>query len=104
MSVLIEMDMPENCCECKFFNQDKWVCNITEVEHTAQIALMDRYFDCPLIAVPSHGRLIDADALRFVQTFEEPDTLDYIRRYAIDRAPTIVDADVANFATTGDDA
>ena len=40
-----------------------------------------------------HGRLIDADALHFVKGFEEDDPHDYIRRYAIDNAPTIIQAE-----------
>ena len=46
MSVLIRgIEMPKNCFTCRFKNLE--IC----------------YEGCPLIEVPPHGRLIDADAL-----------------------------------------
>lgn len=51
---------------------------------------------CEAVSVPPHGRLIDADALKFARadcTFDEPDPHDFIRRYAIDSAPTIIEAE-----------
>lgn len=64
MSVLIRgMEMPQCCEECilghKFF---KWLgCN----KHVtgSMIENGERSPSCPLIEVPPHGRLIDADAL-----------------------------------------
>lgn len=58
MSILIkDMEMPESCNDCIF---DTWgLCLINanlegKDEHT---------HSCPLVPVPEHGRLIDADAL-----------------------------------------
>ena len=48
---------------------------------------------CPIIPVPPHGRLIDADALKYQRAFEEDDLHDFVRRYAVDLAPTIIEAD-----------
>lgn len=51
------MQMPENCRECRVDGRDckewKWF-----DKWRAQ-----RAPDCPLVSVPDHGRLIDADAL-----------------------------------------
>ena len=63
MSVLIKgMKMPSKCIRCPvnlygrcLVNDDKDVS-----EATADAV---RYKDCPLVPVPPHGRLIDADAM-----------------------------------------
>ena len=58
MSILIKgMEMPKNCHECAFGKYE--VCGINaaiEGDNTVTNS-------CPLIEVPPHGRLIDADAL-----------------------------------------
>lgn len=61
MSVLIKgMEMPTSCDECRLFvdygcvPQNQWV----NEEGTNK-----RLDNCPLIELPPHGRLIDADAL-----------------------------------------
>ena len=48
--------------------------------------------DCPLIPVPEHGRLIDADELPFVES-ENGRQDDYVFRYDINEMPTIIPAD-----------
>ena len=53
MSVIVKgMKMPENCAVCDMM----YGCEFS-------IAMKKRPFDCPLIEVPEHGRLIDADYL-----------------------------------------
>lgn len=70
MSILIKgMEMPENCGECRFAG----VCGVHKYEEwpdIESIILNDvigvggtRDEDCPLVEVPPHGRLIDADTL-----------------------------------------
>ena len=55
MSVYIKgMEMPENCDDCPIAN-----CRMDN----GWLHYPDRPEDCPLIPVPDHGRLIDADAL-----------------------------------------
>lgn len=47
------MEMPKNCVDCRFHK--RFYCTITDIcTNTAQ--------GCPLIPVPPHGRLIDADS------------------------------------------
>ena len=69
MSILIKgMEMPKKCDECHFyrywdemasscraFNKTRWIddCEMKKERHP----------DCPLVPVPPHGRLIDADAI-----------------------------------------
>lgn len=52
------MEMPESCAECLNIGwQYVFECNLNDVESGARLG------SCPLIPVPPHGRLIDADAL-----------------------------------------
>lgn len=63
------MKMPKSCDECKFFTWKRGIgnhCAINEsiTFHPTLDGLNVRYEkngNCPLIAVPDHGRLIDAD-------------------------------------------
>jgi len=63
MSILIKgMEMPTSCgyCPLKYrtMEGDECMFNARSTEY------QKRPDDCPLILVPPHGRLIDADALR----------------------------------------
>ena len=96
MSILIQnADMPENCGECLFGFIG--VCSkLTECQ------LEDEWVDeesrpdwCPLINVPPHGRLIDADAL-----IESMSAWDWQELYLpthfkdlVDDAPTVIEAE-----------
>ena len=67
MSVLIKgMEMPESCMKCrlrKLWPQDYLTeCNV-DSELYSHCDNPTRHEDCPLVEVPAHGRLIDADAL-----------------------------------------
>ena len=93
MSVLIKgMDMPKYCYTCPAYDYIKSFCCVLR---TKVINLNDnRYKDCPLIAVPTHGRLIDADKL--LESFGE--ALDEDRHFVnyfalVDEAPTVVEAE-----------
>lgn len=59
MSVLINMEMPENCVGCPLA-KNYGMCAITK--KTFNWGNPNRLSDCPLIEILPHGRLIDADA------------------------------------------
>ena len=65
MSVLIKgMEMPKSCesCPCYYETEGAWrnECEVLQREHY----ITDERPDwCPLVEIPPHGRLIDADAL-----------------------------------------
>lgn len=74
MSVLIkDMEMPKSCMDCPFkgFDRAGGRGNICTINDSITLhAVLDgidvkfiRMGDCPLVPVPKHGRLIDADAL-----------------------------------------
>ena len=61
MSVLIKgMEMPTSCAKCRLFGE--YGCPFIGAVGYA-LTRGERNDDCPLVPVPPHGRLIDADAL-----------------------------------------
>ena len=85
------MEMPTGCDKCPFEysgdcygGKNKYIMDIDE-----EIANGVRHKGCPLIPVPDHGRLVDADAL-VKDNAMAWGTEDIIR---IAKAPTIVPAD-----------
>ena len=64
------MELPESCDKCFIGAPDSeciyttWYCPITEEEISENCLSHKRSERCPLISVPDHGRLIDADVLR----------------------------------------
>lgn len=93
MSVLIKgMEMPKDGCrDCIFVNR-KWhgdVCPILKREVTGNVERGGFQADCPLVSVPPHGRLIDADAL--IATHDHVCSLSM--KFNLDLAPTVIPAE-----------
>jgi len=64
MSVLIKgMEMPKACYECRMYEADIYYCAAAERDIDISDSSVGRCSFCPLVPVPPHGRLIDADAL-----------------------------------------
>lgn len=63
MSILIKgMKIPESCYECTV----RYACDAYweyKAEHPYDIKSNGRMEDCPLVEIPKHGGLIDADEL-----------------------------------------
>ena len=114
MSILIKgMQMPKNCGECKFFAWQRVVGNHCAIDESITFHATLDGFDvryekngnCPIIEIPPHGRLIDADALRLLYDFKNykptmtEDEFDRLMctlpviRANIDDAPTIIEAE-----------
>ena len=103
MSVLIHgMEKPNNCHECeivdilptcpcrKMADEDFW--------NNVSLAV-EGHKDCPLVEVQPHGRLVDADALAdnwyYASAALRPDDVKKVVALDdIDRAPTIIEAEV----------
>ena len=64
MSILIKgMEMPKTCGECRF-SVDGWCYAIANNDdQPGYIKPYEKAKWCPLVPVPPHGRLIDADVL-----------------------------------------
>lgn len=109
MSILIDMEMPRNCMGCKLYRG-----NIPEFNYTdsrvyrsfngCPIKLEETIEDirklpswCPLIEIPPHGRLIDADALiDNLPTWRHNHDADEMLAECMDAigiAPTIIEAE-----------
>ena len=72
-----------------------------EFEETFSLIVGKRHKDCPLIPVPEHGRLIDADALKASLVFAEKTAswaVPALRAVlkVIDEMPAIIPADPAD--------
>ena len=103
MSVLIKgMEMPSCCDDCWALDEygDYPVCRITEEQRGCNFRIREKRMDkCPLVPVPPHGRLIDADALLSQYTgyfwTAKTDYAEGLRDVANDikQAPTIIEAE-----------
>ena len=89
MSVLIKgMEMPKSCSDCKL-RMAVGCCG--NLPHNTRMP------NCPLVEIPPHGRLIDADKLK--EEFPHDEDWDYpvnTNSYvveAIDKSPTIIPAE-----------
>lgn len=104
MSVLVKgMEMPTCCCVCSCFNDEYCYCQADDKD-LGNIPIDHRHPDCPLVPVPPHGRLIDADAFfkDVCNSIENMTKLgigvdaDFLwakLNDALDNAPTVIPAD-----------
>lgn len=93
MSILIkDMEMPKHCGECGIEWCEKWKRLIIGGMSIAKT----RPSDCPLIEVPPHGRLIDAEEL-FWKVYdyfgEDCETAENWMMRVINEAPTVIPSD-----------
>ena len=65
---------PANCKECLAYDHEQFICSFDPKE-------------CPIIPVPQHGRLIDADEFKL-----------YLAKMLIKYAPAFKTAEYAHFA------
>ena len=90
---LVKMDTPNRCCDCPMC-YDYILCRLAGKEF-GEIECVEIVADwCPLIKIPPHGRLIDADELP-VSTAVPFDhaSYEYVSLYNIKIAPTIIEAE-----------
>lgn len=94
MSVLIRgIEMPKSCNACMFNVYGLCLIN-KNIEGKDELT-----HSCPLVPVPPHGRLIDADALKYTMLYKENwmsgtgVEAPAIWRKDIDAAPTIIPAE-----------
>ena len=87
------MEMPKNCSRCQFCFGANNICPWTREYATST----KRHPDCPLIELPPHGRLIDADKLlaKENQHLEYLSDEWYVEVRTVDNATTIIEASEA---------
>lgn len=104
MSVLIKgMMMPVNCQTCPFVQNEYPIggealvyrCRCTFTQKLAGNPAFERNKDCPLVEIPPHGDLIDAqEEMRLMQSSDYDSYDDYRRAFdMLDNAPTIIEAE-----------
>ena len=113
MSILIKgMEMPPNCMDCPFkgFDRAGGRGNICTINDSITLhAVLDgvdikfvRMGDCPLVPVPSHGRLGDLDALmqHVVLLPRDGGHLPIVYASYVRNAPTIIPAEEGKTMST----
>lgn len=83
------MEMPDNCTRCDYIGLNVAVgCQVMSGTN-------GRAVDCPLIFVPDHGRLIDADAIQWIETktIEDNIPVSILIKEQLESVPTIIPAD-----------
>lgn len=108
---LPNMEMPKCCAECdaeghyenSYGDEYGFFCPFGYKAYTEETREAKRLDNYPLVPVPPHGRLIDADALKNLYHYNTHDSdidkawTGNIRR-SIDSAPTIIPAEGASDA------
>lgn len=95
MSVIIKgIGMPTSCRKCMVSQPDGcgWICPIIESKPIVDGRVNSRHPHCPLVPVPTHGRLIDADAL--IEAHKQ--VCSRSMKFNLDLAPTIIPAEEEN--------
>lgn len=98
------MEMPATCEKCPFLDYEEGFCFASVVKHESGWyestlcpgGIKDgRHDDCPLVPVPEHGRLIDADKIPYKKIMLDDDDEFYygVTQPYIDRMPTIIQAE-----------
>lgn len=95
MGVYIQgMEMPFTCLTCDFLKYAAGAGDFCSLTKRRQFRFKNRPEDCPLIEVPPHGRMIDADALLDdVRKHSESYFADDFAHEWADKAPTIIPAE-----------
>lgn len=112
MNIIIKgMDMPSCCGECRFLDDygDYPCCIITDEQRGYNFRIREKRMDhCPLISFPSHGKLINVDAVkewvenwfrmnRNYHPYAKLNNIPITELYDIlERMPTIISADKEN--------
>ena len=83
---------PVACWHCALLNKDEERCPLHDDWY---LSLKDEYEECPLVEVPDHGDLIDAqEQMRLMKACEYDTYNDYSRAFdMLDDAPTIIPED-----------
>ena len=92
MGVYIKgMSMPKNCGECPCYYYEYKECNAIGGRMVFRNATPPT--DCPLVELPPHGRLIDADVLTTVTEMVNGEFKTYIEVFEVLDAPTIIESE-----------
>lgn len=100
MSILIKgMTMPTNCADCPL--GCSLCCYLLPgvpalwAEYNRCVREKRMHSHCPLVPIPPHGRLIDADAMKeaFSKVWKDNQFYSTITAEVVDNTPTIIEAE-----------
>lgn len=109
--ILIDMKFPECCFSCGLSHSAFYRClgcSLTGKTITADRAEKMRMKDCPLVELPPHGRLIDADLLiaKCGSWYTEEGTdigfIGSIKQLLDEEAPTVIPSELETEETQRD--
>lgn len=91
MSVIVKgMALPKNCAECKMWSICECLNDFDDFEsicYAVDDGDLVRADECPLVELPPHGQLIDADELidgcEKLMRMLDPESKEYLRVFAI---------------------
>lgn len=93
-----DMEMPATCAECRLSTANNFnerpLCDAL-VEYMSYGEWQSKRLDnCPLVPIPPHGRLIDADKILYKKIMLDDNEFYYgVTQPYIDRMPTIIPAE-----------
>jgi hypothetical protein len=100
---ILDTEMPENCYECQFaanyfrpiHKSGRKPCSFACVLTQKSLTSTKRNRFCPLVAVPDHTRLIDADAMKetFSKVWKDNGFYSTITAEVVDNTPTIIEVE-----------
>ena len=93
MSVLIKgMEIPKSCDKCELMTANYGCAFVGSVGGESY---RKRAWDCPLVEVPTtHGRLIDAEAIPWIEGKDEQDKPIYLLlKFQVEELPTIIESE-----------
>lgn len=103
MSILIKgVDMPKSCCYCVFcdivLGKEPFCALTTKSGGIAFNPYKEKMKDCPLVEIPKHGRLIDAEHLSrmwFITSLDDEDAKEWVQAFqdSIKFSKTVIDAE-----------
>ena len=100
MSVIVKnMEMPKNCKDCPFSDHEAWCLIPGDWRERYYCPDDERSEYCPLIELPPHGRLIDADKLLekaywdYNEATHDYNNIKVVSEYDIADAPTVIEAE-----------
>ena len=99
MSVIVKgREMPNNCQECVCINDEYFYCQAVGRQPQDENVISQRPDWCPLVEVPPHGRLIDANvAYDKIAEAASEESGNYVDMDVVDRGlsetPTIIEAE-----------